>query len=180
MKAQKWIIAIGIVMTTVFMHAQRYDVVGGIRLGNDLGLSAAVRIADKFSIDGTAEFGLFTDHQFYTLMGKRHWSILGSKRFNLYGGAGVFSRIPELEYEGRTIGKAYGLSFVGGAELTVGRLTFAVDAMPMFTANNDQYNKRYYANGGVSVRYVFDTRPTKANKTMDKIKDRLKIKKKSR
>ncbi len=158
------------------LAAQRYDIAGGVKVADGIGLSGAFRFADKYTAELILKPNLFSDYSMASVGVKRHWGILGSKRLNVFGGAGIFTRNQESGF--KEIGKvqAGGLVFTGGAEMTVGRINMSIDFTPMLTVNQDDRNKNYYSYSGVSARYVFDKRESKTKKWTDKIRDKFKKK----
>jgi hypothetical protein len=65
------------------------------------------------------------------------------------------------------------MMFMGGLELTIGRINISSDFNPLITVNQNDQNKDYYGYGGLSVRYVLDARESKAKKWVARTKDKI-------
>jgi hypothetical protein len=63
------------------LMAQKYNTIAGVRIGDDFGISAAQRIANKTTIELNIQPGTFAGRQMTSLLAKQHYSLL-TKRFN--------------------------------------------------------------------------------------------------
>ncbi len=145
---------------------QKYNTIGGIRVGDDFGISAAQRIADKTTIDATFQPGTFAGNRLLLLTANQHYPLLG-KRLNFFVGGGIYQKKYENLYDKKTINDEVpsavskaGVAFNLGAELTLGKLTLSADYVPLVHFGNDSY-RRFYSTSGMSLRYVFVKRPSK-------------------
>jgi hypothetical protein len=149
--------------------------VGGIKLGDGIGLTGAYRFKDKLTAEVLLKPEIFSDYSLVSVMVKRHYSILGSRRLNLFAGGGLFTLSESNLIDSRT--NAFGIGFALGCEMTVGRVNVSYDYLPLFTVNQNDYNKNFHMNNGFSIRYVFDKRESKVKGSFNKLKDKFKKKK---
>jgi hypothetical protein len=167
-----------IVSISSFVSAQKYDIVAGAKIADGIGISGAYRFADKYTAEILLKPSTFSEYSLGSIMAKRHFGILGSKRFNVFAGAGLFTLNHDTNLSEAPKVNAAGIGFTLGAELTMGRINISTDYMPLFTVNESTFNKDYYSNGGITVRYVFDKRETKVKQKWDSFKDKFKKKNK--
>jgi hypothetical protein len=172
----KSILSILILLATIhIVNGQRYNIAAGLKIRDGVALSGVGRFADKYTAELTLKPRVFSDFSLASLNVKRHWSILGSKRFNVYGGAGMFFRSEDLVGT-TTDADATGLSMMVGAELTLGRINISSDYNPLLTFNDTELTKKYYGYSGISVRYVLDKRESSTKKWIDRTRDKLRSK----
>ena len=91
-----------------------------------------------------------------TALAERHYALV-FRGLNLYTGAGLhkgwLDRNANAEFAPANIRDPFGLTFIGGAELTLGRLNFSYDFKPAINIVGGE--KKFYSQTGISVRYVF-------------------------
>ena len=64
-------------------HAQKYNTLAGIRIGDDFGISFAQRIANKNTVELNIQPGTFAGNTMYSALIKQHYSLI-TKRFNFF------------------------------------------------------------------------------------------------
>lgn len=151
------------------LFGQKYNTLGGIRVGDDFGISAAQRIADKSTLDLTYQPGTFAGNKLILLTAKQHYPLL-TKRLNFYIGGGLyhktyenlFDNIPKNDVVPHT-NSMTGIAFTLGAELTIRKLTIGADYVPLVHFGENSY-RRFYSTSGLSLRYVFVERESKTKK----------------
>jgi len=149
---------------------QSYNTVGGIRLGDDFGLNATQRVANKTTLDLIYQPGTFAGREMISLTARQHYPLL-TKRLNFFLGGGAAHRITHYGMGDAPLSKIHNtnLAFTIGSEMTIGRLNFSIDYMPMVSLSNYSSNERFYSNSGVSLKYVFVKKPKPKIKFIDKI-----------
>lgn len=162
-----------VVFVTLFYSgilSQAYNTVGGLRLGDDFGLTVSQRIANKSTLDLIYQPGTFAGNEMMALAVKQHYPLI-TKRFNVFIGGGLAHRITHhsKDDEPYTPVQNTHLSFTLGGELTVGRLSFSIDYMPMVSISNYQNAQKFNAHSGLSMRYVFIKKPKPKQKFLQKI-----------
>jgi len=140
--------------------AQTYFTAGGLRLGTDWGLTIQQRVAKKTTVETILQSSLFREEVMITILGEQHGPLL-SRRFNVYGGAGLHKgwstarRVngeDQPEYKG-----PFGITLIGGAEMTIGRLNLSYDFKPAINISGGE--QTFYAQSGISARYVIVKKP---------------------
>jgi hypothetical protein len=161
------------------LDAQAYNTAVGLRLGSGVGISIQQRIANKTSIEGILNSRLKKDQFTATVLVKQHFPIL-FKRFNLYTGMGLhkgcYTGTPAegaIAYE-----NPYGVSLMGGAEISLGRFNISYDYKPAFNISGGE--KAFQSETSISLRYIFMKRPTKFSKWKKKRKKKKKAKAKKK
>jgi hypothetical protein len=172
----KYFAVLGFCLLTLVVDAQRYDFVAGLKFSDGIALSGAYRFADEVTGEVLLKPDIFSDYSMASIMAKRHFSILGSRRFNAFAGGGLFTLSDDIA--DKLSANASGIGFTLGMEMTIGRINVSTDYMPLFTVNQNDLNRNYYSNSGISVRYVFDKRESKTRSKFEDFKDRFKRKKK--
>jgi hypothetical protein len=61
------------------ISAQKYNTIAGVRIGDDFGISAAQRIANKTTIELNIQPGTFAGRQMTSLLAKQHYSTTDQK-----------------------------------------------------------------------------------------------------
>ncbi len=151
------------------LAAQKYNTLGGIRIGDDFGFSGTQRIADKTTVDLTFQPGIFAGNRLFLLTANQHYPLL-TKRLNVFIGGGLYHRQYEniLASNSQTDivkepAKMSGIAFNLGAEMTMGKLTIGVDYVPLVHFGNNSY-RRFYGTSGLSMKYVIVERESKTKK----------------
>lgn len=123
-----------------------------MRLGTDWGLTIQQRVAKKTTIEGLFQSSLQREEVLLTLMGEQHFPIL-SRRLNIYYGGGLHKGwINENDANDVPYKDPFGLTFIGGIELSLGRLNLSYDFKPALNLNGGQ--EKFYTQTGISLRYV--------------------------
>lgn len=151
-------------MASLHSSAQKYNTVGGIRIGDDFGFSFAQRVANKTTLELNLQPGTFTGRELYAMLAKQHYPLL-SKRLNFFVGAGIYARnlpVDQLDTEKDQL--TSGLALVLGAEVTFGKLSISTDYLPLVTLFKNDTNQRFQTTSGVSLRYVFVGRDSSTKK----------------
>lgn len=129
--------------------SQAYMTAGGFRLGTDWGLTLQQRLANRVTGEVILQSSFVRDEVMLTMLAERHVRLL-VRHFNVYGGAGFHtgwgnSLLPDYR-------NPFGLSFVGGVELTLGKLNLSYDLKPALNLRGGE--QLMYAQTALSVRYV--------------------------
>lgn len=136
------------------LFSQSYLTSAGLRFGTDWGLTVQQRIAENFTVEGILQSSLQRNEVLLTGMIERHYPVV-HKGLNFYVGGGVHKGwINEAPTPDHPDGfdDPLGLTFVGGAELTLGRLNISYDFKPAFNLHGGE--RTFYTQSGLSVRYV--------------------------
>ncbi|MBK8053081.1 MAG: hypothetical protein IPK35_07385 [Saprospiraceae bacterium] len=161
-----------IVLALISIHnisAQKYNTIAGVRIGDDFGISAAQRIANKTTIELNIQPGTFAGRQMTSLLAKQHYSLL-TKRLNFFMGAGIYSRKYNPTYtESPQQINTQGLALSFGAEFSIGKLSISTDYLPLVTIADNNSNQRFYTTSGFSLRYILVGRESSTKKFFKKI-----------
>lgn len=143
--------------------AQKYSTAAGIRLGSGIGLSIQQSIGGKNTIEGIVQKGFFNNQTTVSALFEQHHSIL-SKGTNFYLGAGP--QIGMYGNSGKTAGikNSFGVSFIGGLELKLGKTLLSFDYKPSINLSGG--TSFLESGAAVSLRYVFIKAPKKEHKWM--------------
>ena len=158
-----------------FGWSQKYVTAAGLRLGTDWGITLQQRLGRHLTLEGIAQSSLQREELLLTGLLRRHLPILG-RRLNLYYGAGLHKgwlSAPAATEAGPAPADPFGVTLVGGAELTIGRLNISYDFKPAI--NIDGGARRFYSQSGLSVRYVL-FQAAKSKKKRQRQKERRKKK----
>lgn len=152
--------------------AQSYITAAGARVGKDWGLSLQQRLTKRMTIEGIAETSFSRDEVMLTGLLERHLPIF-TRHFNLYGGVGIHKGWSTNRRE--FVDDPVGLSFIGGAELTIGRFNISYDFKPALNVYGGE--RRFFTTSALSVRYVLIKDAIfygggKKNKSKQKYRDR--------
>ncbi|MEQ8705424.1 MAG: hypothetical protein RIC19_15965 [Phaeodactylibacter sp.] len=139
--------------TALSISAQSYDTAFGMRLGTDWGLTVKQRILDKTTLEVILQTSLQREEALVTLLGTQHLPFI-TKRLNLYVGGGLhkgWGNVP-TNAEGNAYKDPFGLTIIGGLELSLGKLNLTYDIKPAINLIGGE--RTVYAQTGISVRYV--------------------------
>lgn len=146
--------------------AQSYKTAAGIRVDNGINLSLQQYVFNNWTAEGILHTPINSDNLGLTILAERHRKIL-FRGTNLYYGAGAHyywqnetQRASETNPD-RTSSNIAGLSFIGGAEMSLGRLNFAVDWKPELHLNSGTDKVFNWTGASVSVRYILAKRERK-------------------
>ncbi len=138
-------------------NAQSYMTAGGLRAGTDWGLTVQQRLTKSITVEGIVQSSLQREEVMVTALAEKHYALV-FRGLNIYTGAGLHkgwlsgqsSEPVPVDFK-----NPFGLTFIGGAELTLGRLNFSYDFKPAINVTGGE--RRFYTQTGVSIRYVFLT-----------------------
>lgn len=143
---------------------QKYNTVGGVRIGDDFGISFSQRIANKNTVELIHQPGTFAGQNMTAAVVKQHYPLL-TKRLNFFMGAGIYTRsIPSPYIDEPALGRSNGVALNFGAELSIGRLSISTDYLPLVTLNKNASNQRFYSTSGFSLRYIIVPRKSKTSR----------------
>lgn len=149
-----------ILITSSTSLAQGYMTAGGLRMGTDWGLTAKQRLAKSTTGELIFQSSLQREELLLTALVAQHYPLV-FRGINVYVGGGLhkgwYNPTPPSHTENPAAdpGNPFGFSFIGGAELTLGKINISYDFKPAFNITGGEH--RFYAQTGVSVRYVFVT-----------------------
>lgn len=146
----KRIILLSILGLAAFQaDAQSYITAIGARIGPDWGLTLQQRLTKKITIEGLAESSTSRDEVMLTGLLEMHLPLI-TRHFNIYGGGGIHKGWSTSNRD--FVDDPYGLTFIGGAELTLGRFNISYDFKP--SLNIDGGERRFYTTQALSLRFV--------------------------
>lgn len=148
------------------VFAQRYKTAAGIRVDNGVNLTIQQYITNGWTVEGILHTPIASENLGVTLLAEKHHKIL-FRGFNFYGGGGLhYYGINTSDVAERSTDKnVWGLSAIGGAELSIGRLNFAVDWKPELHLSGDEVRPFDWNGASISVRYII------AKRERNKVKD---------
>lgn len=167
MKNTRFILIPALALLSHLAFGQSYKTAVGIRLDNGINLSAQQHILNNWTVEGILHTPLRSDEIGLTLLAEKHQKIL-FRGINLYAGAGghyYWQSTASRTETDEVAENVFGLSFIGGVELTLGKLNFAFDWKPELHLAGDQTYPFEWTGGSISVRYALAKRERK------KIKD---------
>ncbi|MCC6724093.1 MAG: hypothetical protein IT258_06245 [Saprospiraceae bacterium] len=135
--------------------AQSYVTSGGLRLGTDWGLTLQQRIAEHVTIEGILQKSFQRDEFMVTALAERHYKIM-LNGLNLYVGAGLhkgWNNQPATAEKPDGFENPFGITGIGGLELTIARLNLSYDFKPAINLYGGE--RTVYVQSGLSLRYVF-------------------------
>lgn len=140
--------------------AQSYFTAGGLRLGTDWGLTIQQRVAKKTTVETILQSSFFREEAMLTILAEQHTPLI-SRRFNLYAGAGLhkgWNTARPLYGEARPERSGpFGITVIGGAEMTIGKLNLSYDFKPAINISGGE--QVFYTQSGISARYVLIKKP---------------------
>lgn len=142
-----------LICTALTFNAQSYNTAFGMRLGTDWGLTIRQRIAKKTTLEGILQSSLQREEAVVTLLGTQHMPFI-TRRLNVYAGGGLHKGWGSLDNttEGEDYEDPFGLTLIGGIELSLGRLNISYDIKPAFNIVGGERNM--YTQTGISLRYI--------------------------
>ncbi len=143
-----------------FLFSQSYITAFGVRVDGGFGLTLQQAITNKMTVEVIGHAPLFKPEFGLTALGERHHKIL-LRNLNVYYGAGghYYWKSAANKQEDSISRNVFGLSFIGGAELSIGRLNFSVDYKPELHFAGDQAHPFEFSGASVSVRYIIEKKP---------------------
>ncbi len=134
-----------------FSEAQSFITCAGLRMGTDWGLSVRQRIAPHLSLEGILQSSLVRKESMVSLLATHHFPVL-HKGINLYMGGGLHRGWLDTPTGSEKPEDPFGISLIGGAELTLARLNISYDVKPAVNLHGGA--QAFYLQSGLSVRYV--------------------------
>ncbi|MBK8493279.1 MAG: hypothetical protein IPL49_20955 [Saprospirales bacterium] len=131
------------------VDAQSYITAIGARVGTDWGLTLQQRLTKRLTIEGIAESSFSRDETMLTGLVETHLPLI-TRHFNIYGGAGIHKGWSTNQRE--FVEDPYGVSFIGGAELTLGRFNLSYDFKPALNVVGGA--RKFYTTQAFSLRFV--------------------------
>ena len=168
-----------LICTALILNAQSYNTTLGMRLGTDWGLTVKQRIANNTTLEGIVQSSLQREEAIFTLMGTQHLPFI-TRRLNVYTGGGLHKGWGgvALDRNGEAYKNPFGVSLIGGIELTLARLNLTYDFKPAFNLIGGE--RTVYLQTGISLRYVIIKRGRADNRRIRKRKRRRRRKNKDR
>lgn len=160
---KKTLLTLFLICTTLILSAQSYNTTFGMRLGTDWGLTVKHRVASNTTLEGILQSSLQREEAIVTLMGAQHLPFI-TRRLNVYTGGGLHKGWGgvALDRDGEAYKNPFGISLIGGIELTLARLNVTYDFKPAINLVGGE--RTVYLQTGISVRYVIIERDRKDNK----------------
>jgi hypothetical protein len=146
---------------------QSYKTAVGIRIDNGINLTAQQHIVNNWTVEGILHTPVGSDELGLTLLAEKHQKIL-FRGVNLYAGAGghyYWQSDANRGERDEVADNVFGLSFIGGAEISLGRFNLSFDWKPELHLAGDQSHPFEWNGASISVRYILAKRERK------KIKD---------
>ncbi len=139
--------------------AQSYNTALGMRLGTDWGVTLQQRIANRTTLEVLLQSSLQREEVLLTVMGEQHLPVI-SRRFNIYYGGGLHKGwINETDRNDEPYANPFGVTFIGGIEMSLARLNISYDFKPAINITGGQHT--FYTQTGISLRYIIDKREWK-------------------
>jgi hypothetical protein len=166
MNRLRLISALSFILFSHLAFGQSYITAGGIRVDNGVHLTLQQYLFDDWTAEGILHTAIGSKDLGITVLGEKHHKIL-FRGTNIYTGAGFhYYGSTETSRADQTVHhNVTGLSFIGGIEMSVGRLNFALDWKPELHLSGADGHPFGWNGASVSVRYIFAKRERK------KIKD---------
>ncbi|MCA0238479.1 MAG: hypothetical protein LCH81_19045 [Bacteroidetes bacterium] len=148
------------------VSAQRYKTAAGIRIDNGVNLTVQQYITNGWTAEGILHTPIASDNFGVTLLAEKHHKIL-FRGFNFYAGGGMhyYGTNSARSADALTENNVWGLTGIGGAELSVGRINFAVDWKPELHLSGNEVKPFDWTGASLSVRYII------AKRERNKVKD---------
>lgn len=156
------------------LSAQSYKTAVGLRIDNGLSITAKQHIYRKWTGEGILHTGFNDQELGLTLLAEKHQKIL-FRGINLYWGAGghIYQLVDNRDKYNPEKYTVSGLSGIGGAEISLGRINLAVDWKPELHLSGAGTDLFDWNGASISVRYIFvkrDRRSIKDWNVWDKFK----------
>ena len=140
-----------LLLSSPFVEAQSYITAGGLRVGGGIGLTVQQRLTKRLTVEGIIQTQSKRNEVMATALLERHIPII-TKHFNIYGGAGLHKGWSTTALREATYVNPFGVTFVGGIEMTLGRINLSYDFKPAINfVGGEQF---IYPQSAISVRYV--------------------------
>jgi hypothetical protein len=153
---------------------QTYRSAVGLRLGDGLDITAKGYVVNNWTVEAIGHTSLFSKRLGASLLAEKHHNIF-IRNFNVYYGGGAhyyFEKAPNRRATPDLVKDVYGLSVIGGAELSLGRLNFSVDVKPEIHLGGDQTYPLEWTGVSVSARWIIERRRRSLRDRFDDERDR--------
>lgn len=157
--------------------SQSYNTAAGIRVERGVGISVQQYITNGWTAEAILHTPIFTEDQGLSILAEKHRKIL-FRGVNLYYGPGLHYYRQKARKDDDPYQSVFGLSGIGGLELSLGRFNIAADIKPELHMSGDMAFPMSWNGAAVSLRYIIDKRERKKLRDME-VFDRFKKKKKS-
>jgi hypothetical protein len=140
--------------------SQSYQTAVGIRAGNGFNITAQQYLVNNWTLEGILHTSFMSDNIGLNLLAEKHRKIL-IRNLNIYYGAGghyYWQNGPGNEDGTGIRNNVAGLSLIGGAELSLGRLNLSVDWKPELHLIGQSVRPFDWNGAAISVRYIIDKR----------------------
>jgi hypothetical protein len=135
------------------MSAQAYGTAVGARVADGWGLTLQQQVAVHTTVEGILQRGLKTQDITFIIMGEQHKSLL-TRGFNVYFGGGLYKTWLETVTTGTQPDNPWGITGVGGLEITIGNINASADFLPVIKLGGDSKASGFQFKTGISIRYV--------------------------
>ncbi len=141
------------------LSAQTFKTAVGVRVDNGVNLTVKQHLADKWTLEGILHAPIGAEDVGVTLLAEKYQKIL-FRGLNLYAGAGAhyYWQNDHCRRDGQITDNVAGLSLIGGAELSIGRLNVSVDLKPELHLIGESAYPFEWPGASVSVRYILAKR----------------------
>lgn len=153
-----------ILLTQTAAQAQSYKTAAGIRVDKGLQLTVQQYLTNNWTAEGILHTSIGSEDLGLTLLAEKHRKII-FRNTNLYYGAGAhyYWINDPSRTETTAQNNVYGLSLIGGGEVSLGRINLAIDWKPELHLSES--TKAFDWNGAsISMRYIFAKRERKTVK----------------
>lgn len=152
-----------LMMSSRGLHAQKYATAAGIRLGSGIGVSVQQSVGRNNTVEGIIQKSFFSNYTQVSALFQQHHGFL-SRGTNFYLGAGPQIGLYGSSGKTENIKNAFGVSFIGGLELKLGKTLLSFDYKP--SVNISGGTSFLDSQAGFSLRYVLVKAPKKEHKWM--------------
>ncbi|MBL7805381.1 MAG: hypothetical protein JNL02_16700 [Saprospiraceae bacterium] len=168
MKIQRPLLTVVFSVFCFAAFAQSYKTAAGIRVDRGVNFTVQQYLFNNWTAEGILHAPLGNDNNNFgvTLLAERHRKII-FRGTNFYYGAGAhyywqndLRKATETD-PGVTASNIAGLSFIGGAEISLGRLNLSVDWKPELHLNSGTEKAFNWNGASISARYIIDKRERK-------------------
>lgn len=148
---QKTILILSFIFSVSLVTAQSYFTAAGIRGGDGIGVSVQQRVAKRLTIETILKNNSARDEFQVTAILQRHVPLI-FRHLNFYTGAGLHKGFTNNVKEGVEIKDPFGLTVIGGLELSLNRFNISYDFKPAINLTGGE--KTFYPETAISLRYV--------------------------
>lgn len=145
-----------LLIPAIWLVAQSYNTVAGMRFGTDWGVTVKQRVYDNWTAELLIQSSLVRDETTLTVLAANHNNLL-SRHFNIYSGLGLHRGWvgPSDDSEATTDDRknSFGLDGIIGIEATLGNINLSYDYKPALNLVGGE--KTIYSQTGISIRYRF-------------------------